>query len=188
MPVSSTSEKSLLPTESLYGTKEIRQRRFRQLKHFSNIGDANGRTNDCDSEFFSSNDYDGCTDTVDVFASYSSNGVNGDGACGNGIGIGGGVGGGGGKILRISRIRRKRREHMRYQHYGIINMETNAANTSSNKDIPNTNNRIRNVLDRVQYEISKLRSEFRSIRILKFVWSFRNINQFCSSFICSYAK
>lgn len=159
LPVSSTSEKSLLPTESLYGTKEIRQRRFRQLKHFSTIGDANGRTNDCDSEFFSSNDYDGCTDAADVFASYGSNGVSNSGGVCDGMGIGGGVGGGvgGGKILRISRIRRKRREHMRYQNYGTINVEASAANASSDKDIPNVNSRIRNVLDRVQYEISKLR-------------------------------
>lgn len=143
MPVTSTSEKPLLPTELVYVPKELRNRhRFRQLKHFQTIGDANGRTNDCDTEFFSSSDYDGCTDNNDVFASYNN---------GNG---------GGGKILRISRVRRKRRDHMRYQPYDFVENKSNHQNNLLNMFIPNANIRIRNVLDRVQCELSNLRSEY----------------------------
>lgn len=122
---------------------------MRQLKHFS----ANGRTNDCDKEFSSASAYDECPDQNDVFSSSygSGDGVDGVGPTG---------GSGGGKIMRISRIRRKRRYHQ--QQYDLIELETNAMKNSATilKDIPNVNARIRNVLDRVQCEISNLRSKF----------------------------
>lgn len=125
----------MLSTDLVYKTKGMRHRRFRQLRHFSGIGDAS-RTNDCDSSFFSTTGYADCTENDDVFSPY-----------------------GGGKILQKSRFRRKRRDHLRCQQYNLIEMEPSPTNTLASADIPNVNVRIRNVLDRVHYEIHKLKSE-----------------------------
>lgn len=122
---------------------------MRQLKHFS----ANGRTNDCDNEFFSSSAYDECPDQNDVFNIGT--------AFGGGDGVDGATtGAAGGKIVRISRIRRKRRYHQ--QHYELFEMDAAAVKSAAivNKNIPHAIAGIRNVLDRVQCEISSSRSEY----------------------------
>lgn len=133
---------------------------MRQLKHFS----ANGRTNDCDNEFFSSSafDDDDCAAANDVFGSAYGNineATNNDGN--------GGVGDGNG---RISRLRRKRR-YNHQQQYDLFDMDTNQMTkkkkkkpmtmTKLNDCAQNVNGAVslRSVLERVQCEISNLRSK-----------------------------
>lgn len=109
--------------------------RYRQFTHFSAIGQTNERTNDCDTElFFSSSNFDTCADSNELFAPYN----------------------GGGKALRISRLRRKRRDQLRHQRYDFAQK---GVNTEETINISSANIRIRNVLDRTQYEISKIGSK-----------------------------
>lgn len=106
--------------------------RYRQFTYFSPIGQSNERTNVCDTDFFSSSNYDTCADNNELFAPY------------NGVG----------KALRISQLRRKRRGQMRHQRYDCAqNDSTETINISS------VSNRMRNVLDRTQFELSKIGSK-----------------------------